>query len=193
MGIRMTAQHFAIFDTALGPCGIVWNAGGISGCQLPEQTEQKTRARLTRRFPDAKEIAPAADVLRVIADIVALFEGETRDFKEVQLDLSHAPEFNRRVYAIARTIPPGKTMTYGEIATKLGDRLLARDVGQALGKNPIPIIVPCHRVLAADGKSGGFSAPGGVSTKLRMLSIEGASTSSEPMLFDNLSLETRRR
>ena len=84
-------------------------------------------------------------------------------------------------------------MTYGEIATKLGDRLLAREVGQALGKNPIPIIVPCHRVLAADGKTGGFSAPGGVNTKMRMLSIERAQTSDQPMLFEQLDLASRPR
>ena len=102
------------------------------------------------------------------------------------------PEFNRKVYAIARTIPPGETLTYGEIAERLGDKLLARAVGQALGENPIPLIVPCHRVLAAGGKSGGFSAAGGVVTKLRLLTIEGAAPGG-PTLFERLPLETRRR
>jgi methylated-DNA-[protein]-cysteine S-methyltransferase len=107
--------------------------------------------------------------------------------------MARVPEFHRRVYAIAQTIPPGATMTYGEVATKLGDRMLAQQVGQALGKNPFPIIVPCHRVLAASGATGGFSAPGGITTKLRMLSIEGARTSDQPMLFDRLDLAARPR
>ena len=107
--------------------------------------------------------------------------------------MAKVPEFHRRVYAIAQAILPGATMTYGEVATKLGDRALAQQVGQALGKNPFPIIVPCHRVLAASGATGGFSAPGGITTKLRMLSIEGARTSDQPMLFDRLDLAARPR
>lgn len=182
-------SNFAVFDTAIGACAIVWGQNGIVGVQLPEKTESHTRARVAKRYPGAREAAPPADIQRAVTAIVALLDGEPRDLSDLPLDLRHTPDFNRRVYDIARTIPPGKTMTYGEIATRLGDRLLARDVGQALGKNPIPIIVPCHRVLAANGKSGGFSAPGGVNTKLRMLSIEGARTSDEPMLFDRLGLE----
>jgi methylated-DNA-[protein]-cysteine S-methyltransferase len=85
--------------------------------------------------------------------------------------------FEQRVYEVARTIPAGQTLTYGQIATRLGDRLLARDVGQALGRNQFPIVVPCHRVLAASGKLGGFSAPGGVATKQRLLEIEQANVS----------------
>jgi methylated-DNA-[protein]-cysteine S-methyltransferase len=188
-----TTTHFAVFDTAIGACAVIWGANGISGAQLPDKTESATRARIARRHPDAREAAPPAAIAKVIADIVALLGGERRDLSDVVLDLARAPEFHRRVYDIARTIPPGRTMTYGEIATRLGDRLLARDVGEALGKNPIPIIVPCHRVLAADGKTGGFSAPGGVATKLRMLSIEGARAGAEPLLFDKLDLATRPR
>jgi methylated-DNA-[protein]-cysteine S-methyltransferase len=190
---NMTGSGFAVFDTAIGACAIVWGANGIVGVQLPEKTESHTRARVAKRYPEAREGASPADVQCAIAAIVALLDGEARDLSDITLDLHHMPEFNRRVYDIARTIPPGKTMTYGEIAVRLGDRLLARDVGQALGKNPIPIIVPCHRVLAANGKTGGFSAPGGVNTKLRMLSIEGARTSDEPMLFDRLDLESPPR
>ncbi len=91
--------------------------------------------------------------------------------------------FEKEVYAIARTIPPGETLTYGDIAEKLGDKLLARDVGQAMGKNPFPIVVPCHRVVAANGKLGGFSAAGGVETKLKMLAIEGAAVGGQSDLF----------
>ena len=127
---------------------------------------------------------------KLIEDIVALMNGDPRDFSDVAVDLSNVPEFNRKVFDAARTIPAGQTLTYGEIATRLGDRLLAREVGAALGRNPFPIVVPCHRVLAASGKSGGFSAPGGVDTKMRMLSIERAQPGG-PTLFDDLPLATR--
>ena len=119
-----------------------------------------------------------------IDGIVALLRGEPRDLASIALDMEQVPPFNRRVYEVARTIPPGSTMTYGEIAVRLGDRLLARDVGQALGQNPFAIVVPCHRVVAAGGKAGGFSARGGVKTKLRMLAIEGAPAAGMLPLFD---------
>jgi methylated-DNA-[protein]-cysteine S-methyltransferase len=186
-----TGYDFAIFQTALGACALAWSADGIVRVRLPERSEGATRARIAARFPEAREAPPPAEMQRVIADIVALLDGQDRDFADAPLDLRDVPEFHRRVYDIARTIPAGRTMTYGEVATRLGDRLLARDVGQALGKNPVPIIVPCHRVLAADGKTGGFSAPGGVDTKMRMLSIERARVTNEPMLFDSLSLAVR--
>jgi methylated-DNA-[protein]-cysteine S-methyltransferase len=102
----------------------------------------------------------------------------------VALDLDGVPDFHRDVYDIARKILPGRTMTYGEIAKRLGGVELSRDVGQALGSNPCPIVVPCHRVLAAGGKPGGFSANGGVATKLKMLAIEGAAVNYTPSLFD---------
>jgi len=135
---------------------------------------------------------PPDVVQRVIADIVALLGGEPRDLTHVTIDTDGMADLNRGVYDIARTIPPGATLSYGEIAERLGDRSLARDVGQALGQNPIPIIVPCHRVLAAGGKVGGFSAPGGVVTKLRLLTIEGAQPNG-PTLFDRLPLHPPRR
>ena len=117
---------------------------------------------------------PPEAVQRTIEDIVALLAGECRDLSAAVLDWDAVPDFNRRVYDVARAIPAGSTLSYGEVAERLGDRNLARDVAQALGQNPFPIIVPCHRVMAAGGKTGGFSAPGGVRTKLRLLSIEGA-------------------
>lgn len=113
-------------------------------------------------------------IQRVIDAVVALLRGERTDLAFVPLDLNGLPEFHQRVYEVARTIPAGATMTYGEVATRLGDSGCARAVGQALGRNPIPVIVPCHRVLAAGGRSGGFSAPGGRATKLNLLAIEGA-------------------
>jgi methylated-DNA-[protein]-cysteine S-methyltransferase len=188
----MTTPNFSIFDTALGACGIVWTARGVAGVQVHDGSDRATRAGLLRRFPGAQEASPPADVQRAIDGIVALLRGEKRDLSDVTIDADRLPEFNRKVYDIARTIPPGATVTYGEIAERLGDKLLARDVGQALGQNPIPLIVPCHRVLAASGKTGGFSAPGGVASKLRLLTIEGAQPNG-PTLFDHLPLAAKRR
>jgi methylated-DNA-[protein]-cysteine S-methyltransferase len=189
----MTTRNFALFNTSIGTCGIAWSERGIVGVQLPEKDADATRARLQRRFADAVETPPTTDVQRTIDGIVALLAGEPRDLTAAALDLDEVPEFNRRVYAIARGIPPGATLTYGEIATRLGDRLAARDVGTALGQNPCPLIVPCHRVMAAGGKTGGFSANGGVTTKLKLLSIEGAQLSEQPGLFDKLPLVARPR
>ena len=170
----MTELGFALFDTPIDCCGIVWNGRGIAGVQLPETDRRAVRNRILRRFPGACEAVPPADVLRVVDDIAALLNGEPRDLGYAKIDTAALPDFHRRVYDVARTIPAGATLSYGEVAARLGDRLLAREVGEALGQNPFPIIVPCHRVLAAGGKMGGFSARGGVRTKLRLLSIEGA-------------------
>jgi methylated-DNA-[protein]-cysteine S-methyltransferase len=180
----MTEHGFALFDTDIGPCGIAWGARGVTGVQLPEASEARTRARLVRRYPHAREAPPPADVRPVIDGIVALLRGEASDLSAAALDMDEVPEFDRRVYEAARSIAPGATLSYGEIAARLGERGLARDVGQALGRNPFPLIVPCHRVLAAGGKAGGFSANGGVTTKLRLLTIERARTSDAPTLFD---------
>jgi methylated-DNA-[protein]-cysteine S-methyltransferase len=180
----MTGQHFAIFDTAIGPCGIVWGERGITGVQLPMGTEEKTRKRIHQRNGDVTEAAPTAEVQHAIEGMKELLAGKPNDLADVVLDLDGVPEFNRGVYDIARKIPPGKTMTYGDIAKKLGGVELSRDVGQALGHNPCPIVVPCHRVLAAGNKPGGFSANGGVVTKLKMLEIEGAAVNHTPNLFD---------
>jgi methylated-DNA-[protein]-cysteine S-methyltransferase len=187
---NMSELDFALFETAVGTCAIVWNSRGIVAVQLPEGSERATRGRILRRFAAAREAAPPADVGSVIDDIVALVSGEARDLSGVRIDADGIADFHRRVYDIARTIPPGATLTYGEIAEQLGDRSLARDVGAALSQNPWPIIVPCHRVLGAGGKSGGFSAPGGVDTKLRLLAIEGAQPGG-PMLFDRLPIMPR--
>jgi methylated-DNA-[protein]-cysteine S-methyltransferase len=188
----MPELHFALFDTAIGCCGIVWSARGIAGVQLPEASEVATRTRVLRRFRSAQEAIPPSAVKHAMDGIAALLRGEARDLSNVTIDNEGVPEFNARVYAVARTIPPGQTMTYGEIAERLGDKLLAREVGTALGQNPCPIVMPCHRVLAAGGKTGGFSAPGGIVTKLRLLTIEGAQPGG-PTLFDRLPLEAARR
>jgi methylated-DNA-[protein]-cysteine S-methyltransferase len=173
------ARGFALFDTVIGVCGIAWGEQGVGGVQLPEASELKVRARMLRRFPDASEMPPPPAVQSAVDGIVALLDGRSSDLSCVALDMHGVPEFHQRVYAVARTIPAGSTLSYGEIATRLGEPAwpAARDVGQALGQNPFPIVVPCHRVVAAGGKLGGFSARGGLKTKVRLLSIEIASLS----------------
>jgi methylated-DNA-[protein]-cysteine S-methyltransferase len=180
----MIACGFALFDTPIGTCGLTWSAAGIAGLQLPESTAAATRGRVRRRWPDAQETTPPPGVQRVIECVQALLKGEAVDLADIPLDLRAVPEFHRRVYEVARTIPPGHTMTYGEIARRLNAPHDSREVGQALGRNPIAIIVPCHRVLGADGKMGGFSATGGVATKRRILEIEGASALAAGPLFE---------
>ena len=170
----MAAPGCALFDTAIGQCAIAWNDRGIIGVQLPEASEAKTRARILGRFTDAREASPPHHVQQAIEDIAALLRGEGPDLAGVALDMDHVPLFNQRVYEVARAIPPGCTLSYGEIAKELEMPDAARAVGKALGENPFPIIVPCHRVLAAGGKLGGFSANGGIGTKRRLLEIEGA-------------------
>ena len=188
--LAMPERSFALFATAIGTCAIVWSGRGVCGVQLPEGSEGATRSRVLRRHAEAREAAPPPHIQQAIDDICALLAGGRRDLTHVRIDDEGISEFNRRVYAIARGIPPGKTMTYGEIAERLGDKALARAVGQAMGENPTPIIMPCHRVLAAGGKTGGFSASGGVVTKLRLLSIEGAQPAG-PTLFEHLPLAAR--
>jgi methylated-DNA-[protein]-cysteine S-methyltransferase len=180
----MTAQGFALFDTAIGLCGIAWGASGIVGVQLPEAREPATRARLLRRFPQALEGPPPAAVRRAQRGLVALLRGEASDLEGVRLDMRGVPPFHRRVYEVARDIAPGQTLSYGELAARLGAPGSARAVGQALGRNPFALVVPCHRVLAAGGKPGGFSANGGVATKQRLLAIEGRRAGGEPGGFD---------
>ncbi len=172
----MQPEGLTLFDTRVGRCGIAWGPRGILGVQLPELRDDDTRARVLRHCPDAQDALPPPDVQRAIEAVVALLGGEARDLardlNDIVLDMDRVLSFDRRVYEVARTIPPGDTLSYGEIATRLGDRGLARAVGQALGRNPFAIVVPCHRVVAAGGKVGGFSANGGSATKKRILAIE---------------------
>jgi methylated-DNA-[protein]-cysteine S-methyltransferase len=180
----MTQQGFTLFDTAIGRCGIAWNEQGIVAATLPERDDAHAHARLLRRCAGAVETPPPPPVRDAIDRIIALLAGEAVDLSGIVLDMDGVPEFNAKIYAIARTIPPGETITYGEIAARLGVRDQAREVGQAMGQNPFPPIVPCHRVVAAGAKAGGFSARGGVATKLRLLAIEGAQVEGTLPLFD---------
>ena len=180
----MTVEGCALFDTAIGRCGIAWAHGRVAAVQLPERDDAGTLARLRRRAV-APERTPPASIQDVIDRIVALLDGERVDLSDVAIADEQLSGADRAVYAVARTIPPGETLTYGEVAVEVGTVGDARAVGQAMGRNPFPIIVPCHRVVAADGALGGFSANGGTETKRRMLVIEGAAVA-PPTLFDQL-------
>lgn len=175
----------AVFDTPIGGCGLAWGPDGLLEVQLPEAdgTVASLRIRMQRHFPGLPEAMPPPSVVAAIEGICALLAGEPRDLLEVALDDARITDFHRRVYAITRRIPPGQTRTYGAIAEELGNKTLARAVGQALGANPFAPVVPCHRVLGAKGWQGGFSAPGGVAKKLRMLAIKGALPQGQKALF----------
>ncbi len=181
---RGTDVGFAVFDTVLGACGIAWGTGGTTGVQLPEVSADEVRERIATAQPGLPEAEPPDAVRAAIGRIQALLAGGSDDdLADLPLDMSHLSDFLRRTYAITRTITPGHTLTYGQIAERLGSPGLARAVGRAMGANPFPIIVPCHRVLGADGSIGGFSAHGGAMTKRRMLLAEGVAEQEGPALF----------
>jgi methylated-DNA-[protein]-cysteine S-methyltransferase len=180
------AYAYALFDTAIGRCGLAWGPRGVIGVQLPEKDLHATRTRLMRHCPAAEETdAPSKPIARAIEDIQALLKGEKKTLRTITLDMSRVAPFNARVYETTRAIAPGQTRTYGDIARAIGDASAARAVGQALGRNPFAIVVPCHRVVGANDKLVGFSANGGIATKLRLLQIEGW-RADEPSLFDSL-------
>lgn len=177
---RTQAAHhdqYLLFVTAIGPCAIAWTTAEsgtlVTLFQLPETSEDATRRRISR-FGARRSDAPPAEISALISRISAHLEGHLSDFNDVQLELTDQPSFARSVYDAARQIPPGQTRTYGQLARELGQPNAARAVGKALGNNPIPLIVPCHRIVAAGGKGGGFSAHGGLKTKARLLTIERA-------------------
>lgn len=189
----MPSIGYTLFDSAIGAIVIAWGPRGVVGLQLPERSTEATRTRLLRYLPKAVVAPPPPPVEEAIDAIGTLLSGKSVDLGFVDLDLDGVADFDRRVYVTVRDIPFGRTLTYGEIARRIGDAGAARAVGRALGANPFPIVVPCHRVLGADGKPGGFSAHGGIQTKLRILSIEKAGRSEAPALFDDLPLAVRPR
>jgi methylated-DNA-[protein]-cysteine S-methyltransferase len=169
-----TEQHYLIFETAAGFCAIAWNQCGITRFQLPVKSAEVASRNLLRRLPSATPGAPTPYALAAIAAARRYFGGAETDFTDLKLDLGEQSAFFERVYAAARQIGWGHTTTYGALAKELGGGPeAARDVGQAMANNPVPLIIPCHRVLAAGGKLGGFSAPGGANAKRRMLALEG--------------------
>lgn len=183
------ATGVALFDTAIGRCGIAWRGDRLRAIQLPERDDQTTIHRLTSRLPglvsDQAPADPPPRVVQAMGAMAALLEGRRDQLLDIELDLEGIGPFERSVYEVTRAIPPGETLTYGEVARRIGEPGAARAVGRALGANPLPIVIPCHRVLGAGGQLVGFSANGGTETKRRMLLIEGA-TAVPPSLFDNL-------
>lgn len=165
--------EYSIFETPIGRCGIAWAGETIEGVQLPEPRVADTRRRLEDRFDGATEGTPPVAIRDAIDRMVVSLRGEADDLVDVPLDLGALPTFQRRVLEVVRTIPAGETLSYGEVAAAAGSPGAARAVGQALGRNPFPILIPCHRVLAAGGRIGGFTAQGGVSVKAKMLAVEG--------------------
>src|SRR5947209_10833407 len=144
----MTAYGFTLFDTAIGRCGVAWSDRGLVGVQLPEAGEMATRERMLQRFPTAAETPPPPKVRDAIDAIVALLQGEPSDLSAIALDMEGVAPFHRRVYEVARMIPPGKTLAYGEVAARLGAARAARAVGQAPRHNPLPTDRACPRVVA---------------------------------------------
>jgi methylated-DNA-[protein]-cysteine S-methyltransferase len=179
----MDDTGLCLFDTVLGVCGIAWGRHGVRAVQLPEADPVRTLVRLKRHAAGLREAAPPPEARRAMDGIVALLRGEDVDLSDVRSDQRAVPEFHRRVYALARAIAYGRTLSYGELAEGLGERALARAVGRALARNPFAPIVPCHRVLAAHGQAGGFSTHGGLA-KWRLLQIEHAHPTGLPDLFE---------
>ena len=175
------AHHYLIFETRGGFCGIAWNNAGITRFQLPGKSAEGAQRMLLRRAPGAKPGAPTPEVAGAVAAVKRYFEGEETDFSGFRLDLSDQNAFFKQIYAAARQVGWGRTTTYGTLAKELGaGPEAARDVGEAMAKNPVALIIPCHRVLAAGGKVGGFSAPGGSAAKIRMLELEGVHVGPAP-------------
>ena len=173
-------NEYHLFETAHGHAAIAWNARGVTSFRLPASTAEETRRSLLRRLPDVVETVPPERAVALVQAIKLYFEGERIDFGDVALDLGRQEPLFTRIYDLVRKLGWGETMTYGAVAKALGEGPeVARDVGQAMARNPIPLIIPCHRVLAAGGKIGGFSAPGGSNAKARMLEMEGVRPEAE--------------
>lgn len=177
----MTQTQYAIFETAAGSCGIAWTAGGVMRFQLPGQSRDDTERLLRRRLTVAEASDPPPDISAAISAVQRYFAGEKIDFSAVPVDLDGQDDFFKAIYAALRQIGYGQTTTYGALARQLGaGPEAARDVGVAMARNPVALIIPCHRCLAAGGKLGGFSAPGGSDTKLKMLELEGVDLAPPP-------------
>ncbi len=167
------SRWFTLFDTAFGECALAWNDQGVVGFSLPERNPGALAARAARRHRARAHVGVLPPkVAHALGDVVAFLGGALRPLQDIELCWQGTSAFHLQVYEVTRAIPPGQTRSYGEVAKAVGMPHAARAVGQALGENPIPLIMPCHRVLAAGGKLGGFSAPGGAGTKQRLLLLE---------------------
>ena len=172
--MSQAARRYHVFETALGFCAIAWSDAGVVRFQLSVKSAEAAQRLIRRRAFGAEPSAPREDVAAAVAAAKRYFDGEETDFSHVRLDLAGEDAFFTRIYAALRRVGWGRTTTYGALAKEVGaGREAARDVGEAMAGNPAPLIIPCHRVLAAGGKIGGFSAPGGSTTKMRMLALEG--------------------
>ena len=183
-------NHYFLFATPIGHCGIAWRDDVVIASHLPGKDATTTAAQIARRA-EAELGQPPMSIKHAIEQITQLLEGGQTDLTQIDCDFSQLNLFAQSVLAATRMIPAGQTKTYGEIAEELGDKQKAQQVGRALGHNPIPIIVPCHRVIGANNKLVGFSAPGGLDLKLKMLLIEGARFGNEPGLFDDMPMPIR--
>ena len=169
-----SGHRYHVFETAMGFCGIAWGDLGVTRFQLPAKSVNEGLRLIRRRAPEAAAAAPSSDIAVVVEAAKRYFEGERIDFSAIPLDLDEPNPLFAKIYEALRRVEWGQTTTYGALAAIVGaGREVARDVGIAMSRNPAPLIVPCHRVLAAGGKIGGFSAPGGSDTKMRMLKLEG--------------------
>ena len=182
----MTRTHsFALFATALGACAVAWSEVGVTGVWLPEDDAERLRRRVRQRATGALETTPQDRMADVVHGLTRLLAGVHVDLRGVALDDGDVDRFDRRVYAVTREIGPGRVLTYGEVAARVGADASARAVGSSLARNAMPLLVPCHRVVASGGGLGGFSAPGGLTTKRRLLAIEDARVAGPPGLFDD--------
>jgi methylated-DNA-[protein]-cysteine S-methyltransferase len=174
--------HYHLFETKLGWCGIAWSDDGISRFRLPDQDRHAAERQIGTKGEPRE---PSSDVEAVVAQAKRYFAGERIDFSDIGLDLSGVEPFRRSIYDTLRKVGFGETVTYGELAKRAGapGPAAAQEVGVAMARNPIPLIIPCHRVLAAGGKLGGFSAPGRTEAKERMLTLEGVSINNQPRLI----------
>jgi len=184
--------NFTLFTTSIGECGIVWRYNTVAGTYLPDEAPSKTARKIAKKFRAVPGDPPAC-IQRALNAMTSLLAGDRSDLGFINCDFTTMPPFEAKVYAATRAIPMGETRTYGDIAERVGNKNLARQVGRALGRNPFPVIVPCHRVVRTSGKLTGFSAPGGIDTKLKMLSIEKTSIGKRDGLFDNLPLSLKPR
>jgi methylated-DNA-[protein]-cysteine S-methyltransferase len=170
-----TSNGYLIFPTALGQAGVAFRHAGMVALELPDASQSRSLARLSAAAGStAPSVAPPPWVDAAIGQLTRYFEGNAEDLSGIPLDLSSVPPFHRKVYEALRRLGRGKICTYGELAALAGSPMASRAVGQALAKNPLPILIPCHRVVASGGRPGGFSAPGGLDTKARLLALEGA-------------------
>ncbi len=181
-------HQYLVSEVAGRFCGICWSDVGVARFHLPVPDGDTVERSFLRRLPGARPGAPPPEVAKVVDAVKDYFQGERVDFADVPVDLEDQDEFFRQIYAAARRVGWGHTTTYGALAKGLGaGPEAARDVGQAMARNPVPLIIPCHRVLAAGGKVGGFSAPGGAATKIRMLELEGVHIAPPPPAQQSLA------